>query len=77
MFWIYGGGLSFGWSGQPAYDGATLAASQDVVVVSLGYRMNGTLKRIHSRDHECSNIDQFLGSQTLPRYHLESKTLAS
>ena len=40
LFWIYGGGLSFGNAGQPAYDGSAFAAYQDVVVVVAAYRTN-------------------------------------
>jgi carboxylesterase type B len=35
LFWIYGGGFSTGNSDSPAYNGARLAAEQDVVVVSI------------------------------------------
>lgn len=40
MFWIYGGGLQFGSSGQPAYDGSWMAAREDVIVVTINYRTN-------------------------------------
>ena len=41
MVWLHGGGYSAG-SGQelPSYDGASLAASEDVVVVSINHRLN-------------------------------------
>lgn len=41
MVWIHGGGFSTG-SGQeqPSYDGASLSAKGDVVVVSLNHRLN-------------------------------------
>jgi para-nitrobenzyl esterase len=37
MFWIHGGGNSIGHGGY--YNGATLATSQDVVVVTINYRL--------------------------------------
>lgn len=41
-FWVYGGAFITGRSSQAMYDGEFLAASQDVVVVSFNYRLNGT-----------------------------------
>lgn len=41
MLWIFGGGLTFGHAGQTLYDGSSLAANQDVVVVTINYRTNG------------------------------------
>lgn len=41
MFWIYGGGLAFGYNGVPAYDGTSFAANQDVIIVATNYRTNG------------------------------------
>lgn len=38
MVWLHGGGFQFGTSATPTYDGSLLAA-QDVVVVSLNYRL--------------------------------------
>jgi para-nitrobenzyl esterase len=38
MFWIYGGGLSYGSSAWPWYDG-TAFAKQGVVLVSINYRL--------------------------------------
>jgi len=40
---IYGGGLQFGNAGQPAYDGSWFASYEDVIVVTVNYRTNGTL----------------------------------
>ncbi|MDY6922706.1 MAG: carboxylesterase family protein [Pseudomonadota bacterium] len=37
--WIHGGALSTGASSEPMYDGARLAASQGMVVVSINYRL--------------------------------------
>ena len=42
MFWIYGGSLQFGNAGQQYYDGSYFAAFEDVVVVTVNYRTNGT-----------------------------------
>lgn len=44
MVWIHGGDLSSGTSS--AFDGASIAANQDVVVVTLNYRVNGILHLI-------------------------------
>jgi carboxylesterase type B len=40
MLWIFGGGFSLGDASTPMYNGANLAANQDVVVVSFNYRTN-------------------------------------
>ena len=41
MVWVHGGCSSFGSNQAPVYDGAPLAATQDVVVVSINYRLGG------------------------------------
>lgn len=41
LFWIYGGNLQSGSAAIDLYDGSSMAFSQDVVVVSFGYRING------------------------------------
>ena len=41
LYWIYGGGLQFGYAGLPAYDGSAFAAYEDVIVVTVNYRTNG------------------------------------
>lgn len=41
MVWIFGGVLQFGWNGVPTYDGSSLAANQDVILVAINYRTNG------------------------------------
>jgi para-nitrobenzyl esterase len=38
MVWIHGGGYVYGWSGDPLFDGATLARD-GVVVVTFNYRL--------------------------------------
>jgi len=40
MVWIYGGGYNIGNTANPSYNGARLAQDQDVVVVSMNYRLN-------------------------------------
>ncbi len=45
MFWLYGGNLRIGGTSAPFYEGTNLAAVQDVVVVSPGYRTNGMAPR--------------------------------
>jgi para-nitrobenzyl esterase len=39
MVWIHGGGFQWGSSASPWYDGTAFARDQDVVVVSLNYRL--------------------------------------
>lgn len=39
MVWIHGGGNTIGHAGSPMYDGAHLAGSERVVLVSLNYRL--------------------------------------
>lgn len=39
MVWIHGGGNTRGWTGSAMYDGARLAGTQDLLVVSVGYRL--------------------------------------
>ena len=38
MVWIHGGGLNFGWSSQPGYEGDEIA-KRGVVLVSINYRL--------------------------------------
>lgn len=40
MFWLFGGGFSYGSGSLPLYDGASFAEKQDVIVVSPNYRTN-------------------------------------
>jgi cholinesterase len=40
MLWIYGGGFNSGNTRNPYYNGARLADEEDVVVVSINYRLN-------------------------------------
>ena len=37
MVWFYGGGLNYGSNAMPHYDGSTLAAHEDVIVVVVNY----------------------------------------
>jgi len=49
MVWIYGGSFHTGGSSMPIYDGAWLAATENVLVVSFNYRLGvlGFLAGIH------------------------------
>eukprot|EP01084_Bolivina_argentea_P196399 336668_1 len=57
MFWIHGGGFTYGSGSLPVYDGAGLMVSQDVVYVSINYRLgslgylalNSTLQQSNGR----------------------------
>ena len=40
MFWIFGGNLQFGSASLDRYDGGSLAANNDVIVVTINYRLN-------------------------------------
>lgn len=40
MVWIYGGGFSTGTSNAPFYNGNRLAQDEEVIVVSMNYRIN-------------------------------------
>ncbi|KAF1827590.1 alpha/beta-hydrolase [Dissoconium aciculare CBS 342.82] len=40
LFWIHGGNLDTGGSSQTIYDGSSLAVNEDVVVVTINYRLN-------------------------------------
>ncbi len=39
MVWLHGGAYTFGSSSQPLYDGASIVANGDVILVSLNYRI--------------------------------------
>ena len=40
FFWIYGGSYAFGSGSLPMYEGSRLAAREDIVVVTINYRIN-------------------------------------
>lgn len=40
MFWLFGGNNQFGTASLAYYDGSSLAANEDVVVVVINYRTN-------------------------------------
>jgi carboxylesterase type B len=41
LYWIYGGGLQFGYAGLEDYDDSFFAAFEDVIIVTVNYRTNG------------------------------------
>lgn len=53
MFWIYGGSNLGGAASMPLYDGTSIAANQDIVVVVANYRINGnTVSRQFHENHK-------------------------
>lgn len=40
LFWIYGGAFDFGANSLPLYNGAGFAAHEDIVLVTINYRIN-------------------------------------
>ncbi|KAJ7217297.1 Alpha/Beta hydrolase protein [Mycena pura] len=40
LFWLYRGGFVFGTGSLPGYDGTSLAANQNIVVVTINHRTN-------------------------------------
>jgi para-nitrobenzyl esterase len=77
LVWIYGGAFVTGGSASPTYDGARLCAEQDVVVVSVNYRI-GALGFLDLRavpggettDANCGLRDQLLALEWIQR-HIE------
>lgn len=65
MIWIYGGSFRDGGSSMPIYDGAWLAATENVVVVSFNYRLGvlGFLAGIHELEGNFGLKDQQLAFQ--------------
>ena len=65
MVWIYGGSFTSGGSSMPLYDGAYLSSHEDVVVVSLNYRLGalGFLAGIHGLEGNYGLKDQQLAFQ--------------
>jgi len=63
LVWIYGGGFGSGNSRNPAYNGARLANDNDVVVVSVNYRVNiwGFPRAPFLPDQNLGLLDQRLG----------------
>jgi para-nitrobenzyl esterase len=39
MVWIFGGGLCGGYAGNPRYNGSALALEQNVIVITVSYRL--------------------------------------
>jgi carboxylesterase type B len=65
MVWIYGGSFQTGGSAMPIYDGAWLAATENVLVVSFNYRLGalGFLAGIHGLEGNYGIKDQQLALQ--------------
>lgn len=62
MVWIHGGAFVLGGSSLPTYDGALLATEQQVVVVSVNYRLGalGWLTGLPGVTPNCGLLDQVL-----------------
>ena len=54
LVWFHGGSFVIGASSQPVYDGALLASEQQVVVVSVNYRL-GALGFLDARDRSAAS----------------------
>jgi para-nitrobenzyl esterase len=75
MVWIYGGAFVTGGSALATYDGARLAAEQDVIVVTVNYRIGALgfldLRSIpggETADTNCGLRDQVLALQWIQRH---------
>ncbi len=62
MVWLHGGAFTIGGSSLPTYDGELLASEQDVVVVSVNYRVGalGWLYGVPGVTPNCGLLDQLL-----------------
>lgn len=60
MVWLHGGAFTIGATSLPVYDGELLASEQDVVVVSVGYRLGalGWLHGLPGVTANCGLLDQ-------------------
>ncbi len=75
LVWVYGGAFVIGGSALPTYDGARLCAEQDVIVVSVNYRV-GALGFLDLRsvpdgdtaDTNCGLHDLLLALQWVQRH---------
>ena len=60
LVWVHGGAYSVGGSSEATYDGARLAAEQDVVVASFNYRLGAfgfaDLRSLHGGEHTDTNV---------------------
>ncbi|KAK3707256.1 hypothetical protein LTR37_012257 [Vermiconidia calcicola] len=71
LFWIYGGGLSFGNAGQAGYDGSWFASYEDVIIVTVNYRTNvfgfPSSPELPLEGHNLGFLDQRLGLDWVQR----------
>ena len=65
LVWLHGGAFTLGGSSLPTYDGSLLAREQQVVVVSLNYRLGalGWLTGVPGVQPNCGLLDQVLALQ--------------
>ena len=73
MVWLHGGAFTIGGSSLPTYDGRLLATEQQVVVVSLHYRLGalGWLGGLPGVTPNCGLLDQLLALEWV-RDHIAS-----
>jgi para-nitrobenzyl esterase len=73
LVWVHGGAFTIGGSSLPTYDGSLLSAEQDVVVVSVNYRLGalGWLYGVPGVTPNCGLRDQLLALAWV-RDHIES-----
>jgi len=64
VIWIYGGGYMSGTSTLDVYDAAHMAASSDVIVASMQYRI-GAFGFLYLAPHILTNHDEAQGNMGL------------
>lgn len=75
MFWIYGGGLQFGYASVPYYDGSYFAAYEDVIVVAPNYRTNGTRTPTINTQYPALTRKPVFGFPSSPELPLQERNL--